>query len=80
MYGESRYKTIQIIINKVPKKILGSNFALPYEIQATAAKDYYILWVNSRFTFAEDIIIFNLQTTVVKYLEKYCEHDSQGYD
>ena len=60
--------------------MLENNFALFYEIQATAAKDYYIIWVNGRFTFGENVIIFNLETTVFKYLEKDCEHDSQGYD
>lgn len=77
---EKRYKAIQVIINKVPKKMLENSFALPYEIQATAVKDYHVIWVNSRFTFAENNIIFNFQTTVFKYLEKDCEHDSQGYD
>ena len=67
---ERRYKVIQVIINKVPKKMLENNFAFFYEIQATAAKDYYIIWVNGRFTFAENVIIFNLETTVFKYLEK----------
>ena len=45
---------IQVIIRK--EKILENNSVLPQEMQRTAAKDDCIMWVNSRSTFAENII------------------------